>query len=158
MAFCDGRINVAAQDSAAYADDLFWLSRGTEQFEHNGVVVRPGSVVLDVGHDRLTVIVDALSDDPSEPAPIDRFNARVGAFAVAGALRRTLPRFSVSLYLRYPGGVDVPVDAQLEQTARRIRNRRRQLRRRSPTGQLPEPGVIPGPVLAYVLSTAVESA
>ena len=149
---------MAAQDSAAYADDLFWLSRGAEQFEHNGVVVRPGSVVLDVEHNRLTVIVDALSDDPSEPAPIDRLNARVGAFAVAGALRSTLPRFSVSLYLRYPGGVDVPVDAQLEQTARRIGHRRRQLRRRSRDSQLPEPGVIPGPVLAYVLSTAMEPA
>lgn len=149
---------MVAQDSAAYADHLFCLSRGTEQFEHNGVVVRPGGVVLDVEHDRLTVIVDALSDDPSEPAPIDRFIARVDAFVVAAALRSTLPRFSVSLYLRYPGGVDVPLDAKLQQTARRIRHRRRQLRCRSRDHQLPEPEVIPGPVLAYVLSTAMEAA
>ena len=130
-----------------------WLSQGTDRFTHRGILVNPAAVVFDAERAVLTVIVHALRSGSRTPAVIDLHLARITAFVVAGSLEPTLPRFSVTLYLRYPGDMDVEVDVRLTATARQIENRREQLRRRvgKATGQ--EPPVIPGQVLAYVLST-----
>ena len=97
-----------------------WLSHGTEQFVHDGILVKPAAVAFDgeqnVGLPSWCVLV---SSNPSRQAPIDLYLARISAFVVAGSLEHTLPHSSVSLHLRYPGNIDVAVDALLDETAQR---------------------------------------
>ena len=130
-----------------------WLSHGTEQFEHDGILVKPAAVAFDGEQSQLVVVVRALSSDPSRQAPIDLSLARISAFVVAGSLEQTLPHFSVSLHLRYSGNIDVAVDALLAETAQEIEYRRQALRHRTHERKEQDARIIPGPLLAYVLST-----
>jgi len=129
-----------------------WLSHGTEQFEHDGILVKPAAVAFDGEQNQLVVVVRALSSDPSRQAPIDLYLARISAFVVVGSLERTLSHFSVSLHLRYPGNIDVAVDALLDETAQQIEHGRQQLRCRAHKRKKQDARGIPGPLLAYVLS------
>ena len=129
-----------------------WLSHGTEQFEHDGILVKPAAVAFDGEQNQLVVVVRALSSDPSRQAPIDLSLARISAFVVAGSLEHTLPHSCVSLHLRYSGNIDLAVDALLDETAHEIAHRRQELRRRTHKRKEQHARVIPGPLLAYVLS------
>lgn len=150
------RTQMAALNSMKPAHDHVWLSHGTQQFEHEGILVHPAAVAFDIQRYQLMVVVRAVSSDPSKKAMIDVPLARITAFVVAGSLMQSMPRFSVALYLRYADNTDVAVDARLAETAQLISRRREQVQRRTRSSHSPHPELILGQVLAYVLTTTDE--
>lgn len=147
---------MAALDSMIPALKHIWLSHGTEQFEHEGILVRPAAVASDFERYQLIVIVHAVSSDPCDRATIDVPLARITAFVVAGSLTQSMPHVSVALYLRYADNTDVAVDARLAQTAQLISRRREQVQSRTRSSRFMQPKLILGQVLAYVLTTTYE--
>lgn len=144
---------IMAQESTALAAQPRWLSHGTKRFEHNGIVVYPAAVVIDEKCARLSVVVRALATDPAAPAGIDLNHARISAFVVSASTKITRQEFSIALYLRYPGSVHVAVDPDLKHTAKRIESRHEQLRRQGRVRHTADGDLIPGLILAYVLSS-----
>lgn len=147
---------MAALESMIPALDHIWVSRGTEQFEHEGILVCPAAVVFDIERCQLIVVEHAVSSDPSNRAKMDVPLARITAFVVAGSLMQSIPHFSVALYLRYADNTDVAVDARLAEMAQLISRRREQVQRRTRSSHTTQPKFILGPVLAYVLTTTNE--
>ena len=141
-----------ALNLTAQADVVRWLSYGTRRFEHAGIVAVPATVAFDAERSRLVVVVRAVSAGPFTRAPIDVLLAGIAAVTVAGSLEHALPDFTVALYLRYAGEVDVPVEPDLKETARLVEHRLEQLRRRAHGSGTLMPSPLPAQVLAYVLS------
>ena len=125
-----------------------------EAFEHDGIVVYPAAVLFDRVRDRLIVVVRAISKDPSSPTTIDVLLGRISAFVIAGNFEYQLSRTSIELYLRYPGDIDVAIDANRSETAQQVEDRRDYLRHRGLTNNHQEQQLIPAQVLAYVLDTS----
>ena len=142
-------------DIAARAADIRWIWKGPQQFEFDGIVVNPISVQFDAEGARLSVIVGTLSANHSAPAGIDLFHARISALVVAKALEGSLPYSSMALYLRFQGNPDAAVRVALAETALHIANRRKRVRSQGRPGWTRP---IPGPILAYVLSTTIRPA
>ena len=141
-----------ASNSTAQAGALRWLSYGTRRFEHSGIVAIPASVAFDAGRTRLVVVVRAVSSRSFTVAPVDVLVARIAALVVTGSFEYELPDLSVELYLRYAGGVEVPVEPELKETARLVAHRLEELRRRAHGSGTPVPTILPAQILAYVLS------
>ena len=140
-------LNLTAQTGA-----VRWLSHGKRRFEHAGVVAIPATVAFDAERARLVIVVRAVSAGPFTQAPIDVLLARLAAVTVAGSLEHALPDFTVALYLRYTGDVDVPVEPELKETARLAEHRLEQLRHRAHGSGTLVPSILPAQVLANVLS------
>lgn len=147
-----------AHESATRAENPVWISRGTENFEYSGILVRPTAVLFDTETGRLVVVVRALSSDYNRPTTIDLCLARISAWVVSGSVRPALPHREVSLYLRFPDAADIMIAPNLTQTARWVATREEQLRRHGRTRWKERTPFIPGPALACVLSTSVEAA
>ena len=142
------------KDYASGRSDWTVLSSGDKQFRHDGLVVKPILVLLDKKRRRLFITERAISSDSREPSEIDRVSARITAFVVIPALRKSLPRrVAVSLYLSYPGNTQREIDSRLSQTAKMIREHRQYQSRRfhfAPARKGTE--AMPGQALAYALS------
>lgn len=145
---------------ASGRSDWTTLSSGDKQFRHDGLVVKPILVLLDKKRRRLFITERAISSDPREPSEIDRVSARITAFVVTRALRKSLPRrVAVSLYLSYVDNTQREIDAHLSQTAKMIRQHHRCQRRRVHSFVSHEGmEAMPGQVLAYALSAMPDTA
>lgn len=106
----------------------------------------------------LVIVVQAVSKHAFGQRIIFVLAARISAFVIAVALEHALPVVPVELYLRYPGNIDVAIDAELVETAQRIGDRCEYLRQRGRTSIRQEPQTIPAQVLAYVLTTTNKDA
>ena len=148
---------MVAHDSATRAENPVGISCGTRDLEYSGILVKPTAVLFDTETGRLVVVVRALPSDYNRPTLIDLCLARISVWVVSGSVRPT-PHREVSLYLRFPDAADITIDPNLTQTARWIATRQAQLRPNGRTRRKYRTSFIPGPALAYVLSTTVETA
>ena len=133
-------------------------SPSSATFEHDGIVAIAADVAFDIVRGHRVIVVHAVSPHRFGQKTIGVLAARISAFVIAGTLEHVLPRVPVELYLRYPGRIDLAIDADLVKTAQRIERRREYLHHLGRISIREEPQTIPAQVLAYVPATTSRDA